>query len=104
MAVHLFFTRIVDSVIERIPSALRTADDVLETNLAPFKVLDILGFSGHRVVGVSSKNNKMVNYLDMIVISDLSGPYLSFFRCGPLRENMFTENSDGCFVLRNLSN
>ena len=62
MAVHLFFTRIVDSVIERIPSALRTADNVLETNLAPFKVLDILGFSGHRVVGVSSKNNKMVNY------------------------------------------
>ena len=62
MAVHLFLARIVDSVIERIPSALRTADNVLETNLAPFKVLDILGFSGHRVVGVSSKNNKMVNY------------------------------------------
>ena len=104
MAVHLFLTRIVDSVIERIPNPSRTAANIMETSVAPFELLDILGFTGHRVVGVSSKNNKMVNYLEMIVISDLSGPYLSFFRCGPLRENKFTENSESCFVLRMLSN
>jgi len=54
--------RIVDSVVEAIPNWAnpRTADNVLETSLAPVQLLDILGFSGHRVVGVSSKNNKMV--------------------------------------------
>jgi len=52
--------RIVDSVIERIPNPTRTAANILETSVAPFELLDILGFSGHRVVGVSSKNNKMV--------------------------------------------
>jgi hypothetical protein len=52
--------RIVDSVIEGIPNPSRTADNVLETSLTPVELLDILGFSGHRVVGVSSKNNKMV--------------------------------------------
>jgi len=52
--------RIVDSVIEGIPNPSRTADNVLETSLAPIELLDVLGFSGHRVVGVSSKNNRMV--------------------------------------------
>jgi len=52
--------RVVDSVIEQIPNPSRTADNVLETSLAPVELLDVLGFSGHRVVGVSSKNNKMV--------------------------------------------
>jgi len=52
--------RIVDSVIEGIPNPSRTADNVLETSLTPIELLDVLGFSGHRVVGVSSKNNKMV--------------------------------------------
>jgi len=54
--------RIVDSVIERIPNPTRTAANILETSAAPFELLDILGFTGHRVVGVSSKNNRMVNY------------------------------------------
>jgi len=52
--------RVVDSVIEQIPNPSRTADNVLETSLAPIELLDVLGFSGHRVVGVSSKNNRMV--------------------------------------------
>merc|ERR1712055_881677 len=52
--------RIVDSVIEGIPNPSRTADNVLETSLTPIELLDVLGFSGHRVVGASSKNNKMV--------------------------------------------
>jgi len=52
--------RIVDSVIERIPNPSRTAANILETSAAPFELLDILGFTGHRVVGVSSKNNRMV--------------------------------------------
>merc|ERR1719376_1703563 len=52
--------RIVDSVIEGIPNPSRTADNVLETSLAPIELLDVLGFSGHRVVGLSSKNNRMV--------------------------------------------
>jgi len=52
--------RIVDSVIEGIPNPSRTADNILETSLAPIELLDVLGFSGHRVVGVSSKNNRMV--------------------------------------------
>ena len=55
-----FLSRVVDSVIEGIPNPSRTADNVLETSLTPVELLDILGFSGHRVVGVSSKNNKMV--------------------------------------------
>merc|ERR1712055_83276 len=52
--------RIVDSVIEGIPNPSRTADNILETSLTPIELLDVLGFSGHRVVGASSKNNKMV--------------------------------------------
>jgi len=52
--------RIVDSVIEGIPNPSRTADNVLETSLTPIELLDVLGFSGHRVVGASSKNNRMV--------------------------------------------
>jgi len=52
--------RIVDSVIEGIPNPSRPADNVLETSLTPVELLDVLGYSGHRVVGVSSKNNKMV--------------------------------------------
>jgi len=52
--------RIVDSVIEGIPNPSRTADNILETSLTPIELLDVLGFSGHRVVGVSSKSNKMV--------------------------------------------
>jgi len=52
--------RVVDSVIEGIPNPSRTAPNVLETSLTPVELLDVLGFSGHRVVGVSSKNNKMV--------------------------------------------
>merc|ERR1712130_278151 len=59
-AVDRLLGRVVDSVIEQIPNASRTADNVLETSLAPVELLDVLGFSGHRVVGVSSKNNKMV--------------------------------------------
>ena len=56
------FARVVDSVIEGIPNPSRTAPNVLETSLTPVELLDVLGFSGYRVVGVSSKNNKMVNY------------------------------------------
>jgi len=52
--------RIVDSVIEGIPNPSRTADNILETSLTPIELLDVLGFSGHRVVGASSKNNRMV--------------------------------------------
>merc|ERR1712110_160831 len=52
--------RISGSVLEGIPTPSRTGDNVLETSLAPVEVLDVLGFSGHRVVGVSSKNNHLV--------------------------------------------
>merc|ERR1711953_1571297 len=52
--------RISGSVLEGIPNPSRTGDNILETSLAPVEVLDVLGFSGHRVVGVSSKNNHLV--------------------------------------------
>ena len=52
--------RIVNSVIEGIPNPSRTADNILETSLTPVELLDVLGFSGHRVAGVLSKNNMMV--------------------------------------------
>ena len=55
-------------MIEGIPNPSRTADNILETSLTPVELLDILGYSGHRVVGVSSKNNKMVNYLTLKLI------------------------------------
>jgi len=48
--------------IEGIPNPSITAPNVLETSLSPVELLDILGFSGHRVVGVASKHNRMVNY------------------------------------------
>jgi len=46
--------------IEGIPNPSITAPNVLETSLSPVELLDILGFSGHRVVGVASKHNRMV--------------------------------------------
>jgi len=52
--------RVADSVMEEIPNPSITAVNVLETSLSPVELLDILGFSGHRVVGVSSKHNRMV--------------------------------------------
>ena len=58
-ALKNFFTR-VD--IEGIPNPSITAPNVLETSLSPVELLDILGLSGHRVVGVASKHNRMVNY------------------------------------------
>ena len=98
-ALKNFSTRVADSVIEGIPNPSRTAVNVLETSLSPVELLDILGFSGHRVVGVSSKHNRMVNYFRNDNLW-----YISPTRCGPLREKMFTENSDGCFLLKMLTN
>jgi len=46
--------------IEGIPNPSITAPNVLETSLSPVELLDILGLSGHRVVGVASKHNRMV--------------------------------------------
>jgi hypothetical protein len=54
-------SRLLGSVdIEGIPNPSRTAPNVLETSLSPVELLDILGLSGHRVVGVASKHNLMV--------------------------------------------
>jgi len=51
--------RISGRVLEGIPSPSRTGDNIVETSLAPVEVLDVLGFSGYRVVGVAPHNNKM---------------------------------------------
>merc|ERR1712013_695959 len=52
-------SRISGRVLEGIPSPSRTGDNIVETSLAPVEVLDVLGFSGYRVVGVAPHNNKM---------------------------------------------
>merc|ERR1712013_664503 len=51
--------RISGRVLEGIPSPSRTGDNIVETSLAPVEVLNVLGFSGYRVVGVAPHNNKM---------------------------------------------
>ena len=57
-----FLSRISGRVLEGIPSPSRTGDNIVETSLAPVEVLDVLGFSGYRVVGVAPHNNKMVDF------------------------------------------
>ena len=74
-------------MIEGIPNPSRTADNILETSLTPIELLDVLGFSGHRVVGVSSKNNKMVNnptvdFQDDVEIDNLLDIQSSLFSPG----------------------
>jgi len=53
--------RLTDSLLEDIATLSRTAEDRHETEITPVDLLNVLGFHGHRVVGVSTNpQNQMV--------------------------------------------
>ena len=89
-----FLSRISGRVLEGIPSPSRTGDNIVETSLAPVEVLDVLGFSGYRVVGVAPHNNKMVDFF-LFAIFWNDAKQISL-RPGLLKDSIlsFEENSD----------
>ena len=89
-----FLFRISGRVLEGIPSPSRTGDNIVETSLAPVEVLDVLGFSGYRVVGVAPHNNKMVDFI-LCTIFGNDAKQISL-RPGLLKDSIlsFEENSD----------
>ena len=89
-----FLFRISGRVLEGIPSPSRTGDNIVETTLTPVEVLDVLGFSGYRVVGVAPHNNKMVDFFLFAIFGNDAKPIS--LRPGLLKDSIlsFEENSD----------
>ena len=69
-------------------------DMEMEFNDHYFEVLDVLGFSGYRVVGVAPHNNKMVDFI-LCTIFENDAKQISL-RPGLLKDSIlsFEENSD----------